>query len=358
MTNLLTRLSRRERRLALFTMVIVIGVVGYTVATLAINRLRELDQDIEQAENELYQLNLQARRLNEVDRAYTAVTEQHSSEWTQAEIHDRLRTELLRLALVNMPPPGSLPSAFSGEHLVEIPSWPAGSLDDRGEGYREYHIRITTKPTSIKNIALFLQRIHESPQILRVDRLELARPSPETADVVLTMTVTRTIIGDAPQKSVAVSSTEPMENLARNAGFEEWDETASSFPEWEFENVKPARLDSGASEGSWRLQATCQGATGSIYQVHRLQPRTTYEWQADIAANGVAKLNVVYGDKQELGPEQIQVESDGRIRKYRVRFTTPDVPQDQMEMHVPEIRLESENCQVCMDNVLLYKVAS
>jgi hypothetical protein len=358
MTRPLAKLSQRERRLALLTIIILLGVVGYTVVTIARNRLHELDQDIEQAENELYQLNLQAKRLSEVDKAYTAVTEQHSSEWTQAEIHDRLRTELLRLALVNMPPPGSLPSAFSGEHLVEIPSWPAGSLDDRGEGYREYHIRITTKPTSIKNIALFLQRIHESPQILRVERLELVRPSPEAADVVLTMTVTRTIIGDTPKKPDAISPVGPTENLARNAGFEEWDETTGSFPEWEFENVIPMRLDAGASEGSWRLQATCQGTTGSISQIHQLQPKTTYDWEADIAANGIAKLNVIYNEKQPLSPEPIQIEKDGRVRKYRIRFTTPDTPQSQIEVHVPAISLESENGQLYMDNVVLYKVAS
>lgn len=351
----LAKLSRRERRLAAAAVLAIAGVLAYGTASRLLGRLRELDDTIDRLEAELYQYTVQAARLEEVDRAYAAVAEQHSSEWTQAEIHDRLRTELLRLSLLTLPPPGALPAAFSGEHLVEIPLWPAGALDDRGEGYREYHIRIVTKPTSIANIAVFLQRLHESGQILRVDRMELVRPNPDAADVAVTMTVTRTIIGDAPVSSRTRESEEP-ENLARNAGFEEWDDVLNTFPEWGVENLHVTQAGNGVGEGSWGLQAAAGEGVGVVYQIQRLRSGATYDLEAEIAAVGAVRLDVLVDETSNAMEGSIPLEGDGLLRRYRVRFTAPAGAADTVFVRAPVIALDEADAQVFMDSVRLVRV--
>ncbi len=352
MMRFAAKLSPKERRLAYGVLLVVIAVFGYSVVNFAVRNLASLDEQIEQLEDELYQLSLQAKRMDDVNRAYSLVTEQHSSEWTQAEIHDRLRTELLRLAMVNMPPPGSLPSAFSGDRLVEIPSWPAGTLDDQGEGFREYHIRVTTKPARIQNIALFLKRIHESPQILRVDRLELVRPSPESSDIVLTMTVTRTIIGDTPSKPTSLSQRNAADNLAPNAGLEEWDSATASFPNWQGVNMELKQTDAGTTEGSYRLEGTATQASAELYQVHLLRAGQKYEWRGDIAASGTATLVVAWGKEKSPLSETVTIEGDNLVRRYRIAFAVPP-GQTETEIYAPLIMVNSKDTTLFVDNTVL-----
>ncbi len=222
--NKVLSLSPREKRMALLTALVLALVVAFTVGMRAMKRIRELDESIAVTQERLLAgLELQSR-LEEVDKVYAEVAARHATRMSTAEILDSLRNEIIRLSLVNEVPEGAESASYTGARLVEFPTWPEGELDDRGGGYMEYRLRLRTKPTSIGNVARFLQRLEASSQLLRVDSLEVSRPNPEVTSVTASFTVTRPVI---------VAAGESVEESAENVGTvgEQTPSDAASAPE-------------------------------------------------------------------------------------------------------------------------------
>jgi hypothetical protein len=188
-------MSPRERRLAMATAAVVVAVLAFTLISQATERLASLDQRIADLQQRLVQNTYQAEMLEAVRAEYAAVATRHSSEWTEAEVHSILLNEILRLAMRTPPPENSPEASLRGPWLIQIPTIPPGQLDEQGASFREYQIKLTTRPTSVRAVALFLSRLQESPHMLRIDRLEIERLNWQTDQVTASMTITRPIIG-------------------------------------------------------------------------------------------------------------------------------------------------------------------
>ncbi len=194
MIGRLHRISRRERRLAILAGIFLGLSLAYALLVHALESLAAMDAEIERLEEDLVHYTAQMQRLDEVEEAFQGVAAEHSSEWTQEEIHDRLRREIIRLSLLNAPPPGTaVEVSTGGPRLVSILQMPLGTLTRSEHGYREYAITFQTRPSTIRNIAQFLARLHKSPQVLRVEALELTRAHYSTA-VTARITVVRIVI--------------------------------------------------------------------------------------------------------------------------------------------------------------------
>lgn len=197
MSSALSGLNPRERFLFAVTLslvgVIVVGAVAYK----AFDHISLLNRRITNAEQDLYNLNTQILQADSVDAAFNEVISRYSTGMTKEEIHDSLRREIYRLALQNPDLPEDQQTAPPGQrYLVSIPSLPQGVLNDDGQGYREYEIRIRIPNAGIHAAVRFLSRLERSELLLRVDELEIMRSHMVDTNVSLNITVTRTILDD------------------------------------------------------------------------------------------------------------------------------------------------------------------
>ena len=207
--NIWQQLSEREQRLALITAVVVAIMISVTLYQRAVERLRQMDATIDRLEDELVSYAYQIAHRELVESRYASVAAQHSSAWTEAEIHDRLRQEIYRLAR-HMPPPlddSGIPVNMPNEHgnLVEIPALGQGNLVEGGEGYREYRINLRIPPAPLENIIHFLERLQESPQSLRIDLLELNRAHDGNL-VTANLDIARIVADGAPSSMMQIEA--------------------------------------------------------------------------------------------------------------------------------------------------------
>lgn len=359
MRSALGKMSVRERRLATLTAGLLVAAGMYVVGMAAVRRLAVLDATIEGLEQDLVRYSREAARNEAVDRAFRNMESQHSSQWTQAEIHDRLRQEIHRLSRRQVPPPGS--AAPGGEQLIDIPVIQSGKLSQSGEGYREYQISVKPGLSPMANIALFLQRLEESPQVLRIDSLDLVR-QPASDLVSASLTVTRTVVGEPSQQSDRETASGPAEvgtssgNLARNANFEVWDAAQSRFPEWESEGCTLASDGGHATAGQACLCAQASATGAAVFQRQQLQVGKVYELVLDAAVRGPAELGVVVKGSGELSGSHALTD-DGLPYRYRFRFALPASSDREAAAQAPYIRLKSEGASVFVDNVVLAEVA-
>jgi type II secretory pathway component PulM len=186
-----------ERRLALIALTLAVASAVYLIVVPALRSLAELDRQIEQREQELITDTELAARSETVDREFAKIATEHSSKWSKQEIHDRLRQEIDRLALQD--PKGG------GAPLVQIPVLPAGKLIEGGKDFREYQLTFKLKPAPIGAVIEYLKRLHESPQALRIDGLELTR-APDSTLVVAQIDVTRTVVSGMSETAPAKGS--------------------------------------------------------------------------------------------------------------------------------------------------------
>ncbi len=356
MADVWHRLSQRERRLALVTGLLVIAFLAFFAVAMALDQVDTLDVTAASLESELVHLTQLSRQADKVERAFNIIAEQHSSEWTQEEIHDRLRREITRLAAKNAPPPGHTVEPGSPA-LVGIPALPSGALDARGEGYRQYHSKFKTGPASIQDIVVFLARLQESPQALRLDEVELFRRSPELAQVVATVGVTRTVIGDevaSARPGTRQAAPPPVqENLIKNAGFEEWDSAGSRFSEWESEQIQLASKPEHATEGAVCLSARASAPQAMVYQKVNLVAGEPYDLYLDVMATGGARLAVVDDMLASMLFDPVELKADGKAYQYHIRFTAPGNPGAGVTLRVPCVVLEGEGDTLSLDNVRL-----
>jgi hypothetical protein len=194
MSNTLGRLNARERRLLAITATLMAAGAVLLLGRTAFAAVRDLNDRIADRELEIENLSQQNAQADAVNSAYSQVVQEHSSELTMAEIHDALRREIFQLAQVEMPAKGDQPAKTVP--LVRIPTLLEGTLT-QGVGHREYQIRFQVPVARLEYLLVFLERIEESDQLLRIDTIEIGRP-PQVTNVSAMLQITRTVL-DNPE---------------------------------------------------------------------------------------------------------------------------------------------------------------
>lgn len=345
-------LSERERRLAVITCSLTAVLMCAWLGMRAVTTLSDLNSDIARLEQELENLTNQQALGASVQSAFEQVEEAHSSDWSEEEISDRLRREIYRLALRRPYPPGqSVPTRSSAtpQYMIRIPVMREGALSEFEDGYREYQVPIQIPRTTLSELLIFIERIQKSPQMLRVDSLQLARP-PQGQNIKVSMEVTRTVVNTTGGPIVPLTT--GVLNLAENPGMETWDRQNRSFVAWEASDCTLARSRENVTEGSWSMQARSEGGSGSVYQVQSLESGKPYTLVLDVTAASAATLSVLLGDHSPLG-KAIELEPASGPQRYEIRFVPPGALGDTQQMLAPYIAFGSDGGNVFVDNVWL-----
>ena len=313
------KMSEREQRLALATAAVVLLFLVFMAYQRAQERLDSLSREIDRLEENLMtQTRLLAHR-DIIESEYAAIAAQHSSEWSEAEIHDRLRQEIYRLAR-NTPPPLDengipVPTGSGDGNLVEIPSLGQGQMSEGGQGYREYRINFRVPTTRLENIIKFLERLHNSPQSLRIDALDLNR-SPESELVSASIDITRIVAdgaaalpavpADAPQVVATAAPTSDLGRITLNA--DDWQAIGATV-----ENAQDGVLDI-------RLTA----AAAEVYMPYNLPGGGEYEMLINMGATSPTLTMGVGTEPAGQALTSMQpLDGDGQQRQYQAQFTAP-----------------------------------
>lgn len=347
MRNIWHSISVREQRLTLGVLGAILAALALLLTRAALDRLDTLDATAASLEQQLFHLDQLAKQAEDVETAFTDIAAEHSSEWTQEEIYDRLRREITRLATKDVPPRGEAARPNAAK-LVDIRTLPSGNLE-QGTGYRQYHIRFKTEPAPIRNLVLFLARLQESPQALRIDRVEMVRPAEATV-VTATIDVTRTVIDDEPgEEEPAPAAPEPV--LLANPSFEEFDAAGKSFPGWEAGGLDLAASALNVTDGETALMGVAKAAGASVYQRQELAAGVTYDLWVDMAATGPCTLAAWDEAADAALSAPAEDPGDSGVRRYHVRFTAPEHESGRVTLRVPCIVVKEEGAKVFVDNV-------
>lgn len=345
------KVSPREQRLAVLTAILVGISFGYLGYTQAMNRIGTMDATIESLEENLVYYTEQMELLDEVDRAYNVVAAEHSSEWTQEEIHDRLRREIARLSLLRVPPPGERVSlSGGGQRLVDIREMPQGSLSVSEAGYREYQITIRTQPTAIRNVTMFLERLHKSPQALRIATLEMTRP-PNIQAVTARINVIRTVI-DTEKAGPAPIVVDPEKNWILNSGFEDWRDQYSPT-HWTLDGATASVNRETVTEGKWGALVTATEAGATFYQTVELIGGGTFDLEFAIKSNGPVQVRAYDESSETFVGDAVTIDSQSTVQRYRLRMKVPDSRGTPVAIQAPVFVINNAGGEIAVDNVTL-----
>lgn len=336
MMDYFDKISSRERWLAIVTMSLLCIGAGMYVTVSARGYLISLDKQID--DYELRHLNMKhlAATSESIRRAFSEVAAEHSSAWTEAQIRDRLRKELNKLAV----------------GTVQIPELSGGGLKEGGDGYREYEITINVPTTKIRSLVGFLERLRSSRQSLRIDTLDMARGLSST-DLSVKIGVTRTVADILPgtvEEEVVESIV-----LLSNPSFEEWDEANSEFKDWEKQGSTVSQVVEYSTLDSNCMKISADRDGSSVSYSVSLESGKRYELQADITAFGTAMINIsdVHTGTPFAGGQEIK--NDGRTYRYSLQFNVPENDLGHVILRAPEFVLKERDCEVYVDNIVLRK---
>jgi len=341
--NLWSKLAPRERRLAVAVVLALVFLLVTTTAVRSVRGLNELDDLIDRLESDLRMYTeLEARRVN-VQQAYSVVAQQHSSEWTEAEIHNRLRQEIYRLARTNP----DAPADTQQENLVEIPTLRQGVLRNSGQGYREYRLNVNIPLTNLPTLIEFLIRLQSSPQSLRIDGLEIAR-GPQFTAVSARLDVTRTVVD-----GVKGGQEPPAPQQA-----ETWD--GATIDLWKANGcdiaLSPDMNGVAATGGCLKAVATAPG--GSFSMSVDLEEPGTYEVEVEAMATGPARLEVKNETTGQFSEGAADIAGDSLAYRYKLRFEVPASDEGgPVRIAVPHVTVADAGTQVFIDLVTLRKVS-
>lgn len=306
--------STRERRLA----VAVLSLAAVFGAVLAVKGggevLDRLDREIAQLENEILNSARQAALRDQLEARLTQVANQHSSAWSESEIRDRLRQEIYRLSNLYPPAldPKGIPLSTASEDgvLVNIPELGKGQLIADGEGYREYQIEFSILPVEISALAAYLERLMESPQSLRIDRIEMWR-DPSRSEFAAKLLITRTVMDDV---------------LAHGAGDSENDNNATPIslrPDaWQCDGCEIRAEGEDGAEQVIALRATADSARA--WMEHRLPTSGTCKVDLEIASNAEGKIGVDVGDVPLKTLGDTNIKAGGQYYRYTLQCNIAD----------------------------------
>ncbi len=354
------RISPRERRLALLTGGVILFFAVFTMAGSARENLRMLDNTIYQMQDTIVSYTDQMARKGMVEELYAKVAAQHSSAWSEAEIHDRLRQEIYRLArrepqqLDERGIPLNEPNQ-SG-NLVEIPSLGKGEMTRGGEGYRQYMINLRIPDTDIASLVDFLERLQQSPQALRIDSLEINR-MPESSRVAASINITRTIADGSKTASVssggggaAVSSPESAD---AEGGPGQTGKIPLSASDWTVKGCEAKLLENEGGRPQVEITALESGAAAELPR--KLPPGGAFEMYVEAASSGPAKLAVAVAGGGANFPDAAEMRDDNLVYRYHVQFTVPEGGGDRVAC--PRFVLPEKGVSVRVQTLLLRKLS-
>jgi len=355
MTGFIKRLSGRERVLGALVLGLAVAAIVAVTAKLAMSSLQAKDEAITQLEDELLNYTQRVKEGENVDKAFEQISQEHSSAWSQVEIHDRLRKEISRLSLQTLPPPGTdvaTGGQATGPHLVDILTLPDGQLTESGKGYREYQIAFDIQPTAFQNLMIFLRRLQESPQALRIQAVDIRR-LPDATTVSAHVTVTRIVVDGSPQGAKA-----SVDSAIRNASFEQWDAVKKEFAEWRAQDCAVSLSKDHVVDGQYSLKADATGQAAAVYQEQVLASGKTYEVSLTLVTKGPVSLgaqNLATNAPFEGGQP---VDTKGQPMRYRFRFTVPGAAGATLNVGAPYVHMEKAGDAVSMDAVSMREVGA
>ncbi len=356
MNKMWINLSERERALVLTIIGLVVLLVITLIGIQAVAKIADLDDRIADLETELYNLAVQDARGASIQQAYLEVATEHSSEWSEQEIHRRLDLEIIRLALKKPYPPGIPAPPGSTERrnrMVTIPTLREGTLNVEGDGYREYTLNIKVEPAMPRDLFSFIERVQSSRQSLRINSLELTR-SFSAPTISAKLEVTRTVV-DNVSDDVEYAPVTFAENLIENPSFEEEGE-GSAVPYWLLPGCTVERSSEFATDGTFSVKAHSEQGEGQLYQRVTLDAGATYRIEADIAATSTAKLSVLDAERGPVYEGAKQLPGDGKMYHYVLQFVAPGVPGQSTEVFAPHLTIANDGQGIFLDNVALTKV--
>lgn len=353
-------LSERERKLVLLTSGLSLVFMCAWIVVQAVTTFSDLNSDVVRLEKELENLTHQQALGAGVQSAFKQVEAAHSSDWTEQQISDRLRREIYRLALKKpYSPDQSVATASASSdsaYMVRIPVLRAGTLTEFEDGYREYQVPIQIPKTKLRDLLVFIERLQKSPQMLRVDSLQISRP-PKGTIIKVSMDVTRTVVNTSAEAAAPRPRPSTPVNLAENPGLEEWDDELNQFLGWQTPECTVSRSSIYATEGEWSMSARAANDSGNVFQIHTLQSGKPYRLVVDIAATSPATLSVVLGDRSQVG-EAIALEPSDQPKRVEIRFVPPGDPGATQKMLLPFIAFGEGGGDVSIDNVQLMEAGA
>lgn len=363
-SSLWKNMSARERQLAMAVGVLVALMLCLVIAQRAMGRLRDLDRTIDRLEEELRLNRMAEARAASVEAKFAEVVAQHSSSWSENEIHNRLRTEIYRLAQEDPTKPSS-----EAKNLVEIPRLRQGTLNETGEGYREYQLSINIPFTDVYSIILFLVRLQASPQSLRIDGLELSR-APNSEMVMANVLVTRTVVDGVPANEAAVGGAVAADEGAASTDGQRAEAAADAGPEvtwdgssaegWEAQGCEisvSAQAGKQAADGGSCLSVRATEAESFVAFVRDLDAGSSYALTIEAVSTGAAWLRVANHADGSLFEGEQELTADGDVYRYELTFSVPEGSSGTTAIQAPRVVLGGADVQVFLDNLVLRKVS-
>jgi len=347
-------LAPRERRLAMLTAGAVALFLVVTVWNTVTNRLRELDVRAGALADTLLNYRQQIARRAAVESAYAKIAAQHSSQWSEAEIHDRLRQEIYRLArkipqdLDETGKPLNVPNEMG--NLVEIPSLGKGEMTEGGRGYRQYLLNLRIPQTNIVDLVSFLERLQSSPQSLRIDRLEISR-NPDSSVISAIIDITRTVAdGYTPPPELADFLQSSGQNTAAGTGASPKGRIPLAPGDWSVQQCAATLEEAGDGRPYLKFRATGDNAVAELPR--RLPAGKPVQMIVEAAASGSVTLGVGdVGGAAYPNPEPLR--PDGPYR-YTVQF----MPSGNGErVACPRFTLENAGAAVSLYALLIRDVS-
>ena len=342
------KLSERERRLAGAALMLVPLFVFLSLGKAAYSHVQRLDERIEQLSQTIIEYNQNIAQTKSVNDQFKTIAAQHSSSWTEAQIQDRLKMELLRLA-EKLPPPlkeDGTPAATQNiafGKLVQTPQLSKGELRDSGEGYKEYHLSVNVPSTEFYDLISYMERLQDSPQMLRIQSMLISRTATETK-AKLDLDIVRTVVIGSikvPEQVSTVIDTPPIE----------WELAA-----WKAGNCATALAKTPLAGAPKTLEALAEAPNASVYLEQAVTAGVTYNFAVDIQSDGPGRLGIqAAGADTPFAGEQM-LPANGKAYRYHLQFTAPGEAGSQVSLRLPMVTLESGGAKVLVENVLLQPV--
>ncbi len=310
----------RERRLAVAVVALGCLLVGVLAVKAAAGLLDRLDREIGQLGNQILNASHQLALRERVEARFAQVANQHSSAWTESEIRDRLRQEIYRLS--NLEPPAldatGIPVSTNNEsgYLVEVPELGNGRLIEGGEGFREYQIEFSIPPVPLLDLTAYLERLLESPQSLRIDRIDLRR-DPERSEFASNLVITRTVVDD-PGVHASAGTT-----LTLNPA------------EWACDGCTVLLEEDSRGKSVLLLKGGIEGGKASLLQ--SLPPSGVVEVEIDLASTSPGQLGVAVDGEALTGMGERALKDDGDFYRYRFQVAPPLARSGPVVAALPEL---------------------
>lgn len=307
-----SRRSMRERQLALVVGALTAGLLLLLIGKGAFQVLDSLDREIGSLSNEILNSTRQIALREGVAARFTQVANQHSSDWSESEIRDRLRQEIYRLS--NLDPPAldaqGIPLSTNNESgfLVEIPELGSGRLIEGEEGFREYQIEFSIRPVPLPALTGYLERLLESPQALRIDRIDLRR-DPARTEFAANLVITRTVV-DNPGGAASVPLT--------TAG-------------WTCEGCDVGVEVASGQEPVLVLRGTEVGGTAFL---ERSLSSGKFDVALEMASNTEGQLSVMANGAALRCEGDTAIKSDGQFYRYAFQIALPQ-NDESMAVQIP-----------------------